>query len=115
MNERDSGIEPTEREKKGEGKSARQVKLENMNLICYPQKGGEISMGLSRISNGQATLGKVLQLKYFEAGGMAWLGAFCQYSQELGAKILLRTAEKGAAKHSCSAAFGDLHVALAPE
>lgn len=84
MNERDSGIEPTEREKKGEGKSARQVKLENMNLICYPQKGGEISMGLSRISNGQATLGKVLQLKYFEAGGMAWLGAFCQYSQELG-------------------------------
>lgn len=30
-------------------------------------------------------------------------------------KILLRTAEKGAPKHSCSAAFGDLHVALAPE
>lgn len=45
MNERDSGIEPTEREKKGEGKSARQVKLENMNLICYPLKGGEISNG----------------------------------------------------------------------
>lgn len=90
MNERDSGIEPTEGKKTGEGKSTCQVKLENMNLICCPQKGGKISMGLSRISNGQATLGNVLQLKYFEAGGMACLGSFCQYLQELGVLTKLK-------------------------
>lgn len=43
-----------------------------------------MSMGFSRISNGQVMLEKVLQVKYFVVGGVAWPGAFCQHLQELG-------------------------------
>lgn len=60
-------------------------------------------MDFSRISNGQVTLAKVLQVKYSVAGGMAWLEAFCQHLQELcvhKTKLLLRTAEEGAPKHA---------------